>query len=194
MTQNIVLTSWLRRVAKAPGRDGVTFRTDSTMTLLTRPRLPSPAASMSQALPRLPRWKGQVKWGDLYSFCKNIHGILYCYTSICHLVCILAWRWEQTRQGSWTASEFHRAVLVSGKLFCNSESGHQGRRSVCLVPWQNEEFWRSSQVKFLLFISVTKPLEDPDLDPCLLPSNTGYSHKIYGSAVGEKKLVVDTTP
>lgn len=34
---------------------------------------------------------------------------------------------------------------------------------------------------------MTKQLEECDLDPCLLPSKTGYSHKIYGSAVQKKE-------
>lgn len=61
MTQNIVLTSRLPRAEKAPGWDGVTLHADSTMTPLTRPRLPSPVASVAQALPRLPGWKGQLE-------------------------------------------------------------------------------------------------------------------------------------
>lgn len=145
MTQNIVLTSQLPRAEKAPGWDDVTLHADSTMTVDTPTSsvpccLSGPGSASSS---RVERATG-MRW-SLFIL-QNIHEIFYCYAFICHLVCILAvaFRVDAAREfDGWTPSEYRRAILVGGKLSCNSESGHRGRRSARPVPWQDEEFWRS---------------------------------------------------
>lgn len=151
MTQNIALTSRLPRAEKAPGWDGVTLHADSTMTPSTRPRLPFPSclSGPGSASPSQVERATGMRW-SLFIL-QNIHEIFYCYAFICHLVCILAvaFRVDAAREfDGWTPSEYRRAILVSGKLSCNSESGHRGRRSARTVPWQDEEFW-GSQVRRL---------------------------------------------